>query len=1051
MRQLRLALHALIVSVVVGFVPVIASATSTVGLYSDTNGSSCSFSGNDAGPLSVYVVIKPDGQGITGARFSAPIPACLGASFIEENEAPGILSIGSSATGISLGLGYCAFEPTYALEIKYLRTSTTPCCEFAIQPDPFVGIIEGTDCSFTSLQMAGVTSRFNADETCPCHDLKPPFPPHTPDPANDATWVATGTALSWLPSAFDGDIAEYDVYLGTTPTPGFVATVQTPTYQPAQPLVETEQYYWRVVVRDTEGLETLGPLWTFYTRVGNLPPAVPNNPSPANGTLGHPTNLTLTWVSNDPDGDPVEYDVYFGAVSPPPLVATDLTTPQLARTGLSYLTQYYWRVVARDIQGHETSGSEWSFFTRLSNTAPNIPTVTSPAQNATNVDINANPTWNGTDPNGDQLTFDVYFGTTNPPPLVVANHPFKFYEPGTMAFSTVHFWRVVASDGTEQTDGPLWAFTTAANQPPAIPSSPQPANNANSVALTPNLFWTSTDELPGLKFDVYFGTTNPPPLVASNHTQNSYTPGLLTATTSYFWKIVARDAQGLERTGPVWTFATVANPVPYGPTPPNNGFGAAPMALKWSVSDPLVYPVTCDVYFGTTNPPPLVASNVGSAIGPLLFVYAPGGAIVSGTRYYWKVFAHTIYGGAMGPDWSFVGQASGDVNMNGALDVGDAECALQIALGNIYCAANGATNLADVNCEINVTPRDALCIHKRAVGQSCPFCFEQLTTGTALFPSITRSSLTQVGNTMTAVLAVSGVASFEAFSFRVSFPPNVPLVAVLRKDATNGYTALDFRQGYGYAIVGGYSLNPPNTTSTTDFIELRFQIGGTFLGTIYTEAYADDLKGAQILEVATGVGGKGGGGGVPVIFTRFDAKPDGDGVRIGWEFQHDDALDSYAIYRSVEGRGPVVPVVQGAVTDEAGSYLDRTVEPGQTYRYEMMVRASDGDEFRSPMVTIEVPGLDVELGANHPNPFNPQTTIPYVVPVGGPPVRVRLAIYDTAGRLVRELVNESQAGGARSVVWRGDAVDGKTVTSGIYFAVLQVGNEQRTRKLVLLK
>src|SRR5688572_21655277 len=454
MRQLRFALHVLIISVLAVFAPVIASATSTVGLYTDANGSSCSFSGNDAGPMTVYVIIKPDAQGITGTRFSAPIPACLGATFVEETEAPGVLSIGSSNTGISIGLGYCAFQPTYALAITYFRTSTTPCCEFPVLQDPFVGIIEGTDCNFNSVVMAGVTSRFNADESCPCHDLTPPFPAHTPSPADQETWVGTGAALSWLPSIFDGDVVEYDVYLGTTVTPPLVATVQTPTYQPSPPLVETQRYYWRVKVRDVEGLETLGPLWTFWTRVGNLPPNVPSSPNPAHNSANQPTTLTLRWTGSDPDVDPLNYDVYFGTTSPPPLVATQLTTAELARTNLAFNTQHYWRVVARDPLNHETSSAEWTFFTRISNSAPTVPIIGAPANLATNVSINQDLFWQASDPNGDPLTYDIYFGTTTPPPLVKSSHPSATYDVGTLPFSTVHYWRVVAKDASEQTSGP---------------------------------------------------------------------------------------------------------------------------------------------------------------------------------------------------------------------------------------------------------------------------------------------------------------------------------------------------------------------------------------------------------------------------------------------------------------------------------------------------------------------------------------------------------------------------------------------------------------------
>ncbi|HET6462603.1 MAG TPA: T9SS type A sorting domain-containing protein, partial [Candidatus Krumholzibacteria bacterium] len=93
----------------------------------------------------------------------------------------------------------------------------------------------------------------------------------------------------------------------------------------------------------------------------------------------------------------------------------------------------------------------------------------------------------------------------------------------------------------------------------------------------------------------------------------------------------------------------------------------------------------------------------------------------------------------------------------------------------------------------------------------------------------------------------------------------------------------------------------------------------------------------------------------------------------------------------------------------------------------------------------------VSLQQNAPNPFNPQTTIPYTVPPGSAPVHVRLAIYDTVGRLVRVLVDENQGGGARETVWNGNDTSGATVSSGVYLCVLQVGKQRLTQKLVLLK
>jgi flagellar hook assembly protein FlgD len=93
----------------------------------------------------------------------------------------------------------------------------------------------------------------------------------------------------------------------------------------------------------------------------------------------------------------------------------------------------------------------------------------------------------------------------------------------------------------------------------------------------------------------------------------------------------------------------------------------------------------------------------------------------------------------------------------------------------------------------------------------------------------------------------------------------------------------------------------------------------------------------------------------------------------------------------------------------------------------------------------------LSLGQNHPNPFNPETTIPYDLPHSDKRERVRLWVLDIAGRIVTTLVDEDQGGGSYRVTWLGRDNRGEAVSSGVYFYVLDVGGQRRTKKLVLLK
>jgi len=91
------------------------------------------------------------------------------------------------------------------------------------------------------------------------------------------------------------------------------------------------------------------------------------------------------------------------------------------------------------------------------------------------------------------------------------------------------------------------------------------------------------------------------------------------------------------------------------------------------------------------------------------------------------------------------------------------------------------------------------------------------------------------------------------------------------------------------------------------------------------------------------------------------------------------------------------------------------------------------------------------LSQNHPNPFNPSTTINYTVPEGAGEYRVRLSVYSLRGQLVKILVDATQFEGAYSVNWDGTAKNGRRVSSGVYFYRLVAGDYISTRKMVILK
>jgi hypothetical protein len=74
------------------------------------------------------------------------------------------------------------------------------------------------------------------------------------------------------------------------------------------------------------------------------------------------------------------------------------------------------------------------------------------------------------------------------------------------------------------------------------------------------LEWTGGDTDPGdiLTYDVYLGTTTPPPLVSQHQAATTYDAVGLEANATYYWRVVAWDEEGLSSVGPQWVFHTYA-------------------------------------------------------------------------------------------------------------------------------------------------------------------------------------------------------------------------------------------------------------------------------------------------------------------------------------------------------------------------------------------------------------------------------------------------------------------------------------------------------------
>ena len=170
---------------------------------------------------------------------------------------------------------------------------------------------------------------------------------------------------------------------------------------------------------------------------------------------------------------------------------------------------------------------------------------------------------------------------------------------------------------------------------------------------------------------------------------------------------------------------------------------------------------------------------------------------------------------------------------------------------------------------------------------------------------------------------------------------------------------------------------------------------------------------------------------------------------MSWTVSEIDEETAFQVLRSTGGRiSRSVPPSRSCVTGSHSLLLMGRSSRGRRIATVDVVDES-GRRTLFETEAISTPAMPLTLHQNHPNPFNPSTTIGYYLPVDAP---VTLEVYDSTGRLVARLLDGAkQERGTHSVAWRGLDSSGRSVSSGVYFYRLTSGKETISKKMVLLR
>jgi phage anti-repressor protein len=445
-----------------------------------------------------------------------------------------------------------------------------------------------------------------------------------PDPNDSATDVTVDAVLSWTAGS---GATSHDVYFGTSSPGSFQGNQTSTTFDPGT-LSYDITYYWRIDEINAAGTTT-GNVWTFTTEAEPQPPGQATNPSPADSATNVDVDADLSWTEGTGS---TSSDVYFGTSSPGTFQGNQTATTFEPGT-MSNDTTYYWRIDEINTGG-TTTGTVWSFTTIVA--APSQATNPSPANSATDVDIDTDLSWTA---GSGSTSSDVYFGTTSPGTFQ-GNQTATTFEPGTMSNDTTYYWRIDEINAGGTTTGSVWSFTTIVAAPGQA-SNPSPADSATNVNIDADLSWTAGSG--STSSDVYFGTTSPGTF-QGNQTATTFEPGTMANGTTYYWRIDEVNAGGTT-TGNVWSFTTIvaAPGQASSPSPADSATNVDIDAdLSWTAGSGST---SSDVYFGTTSPGTFQGNQTSTTFEP--------GTMSNDTTYYWRIDEINAAGTTTGNVWSF--------------------------------------------------------------------------------------------------------------------------------------------------------------------------------------------------------------------------------------------------------------------------------------------------------------------------------------------------------------------------------------------------------------
>lgn len=218
-------------------------------------------------------------------------------------------------------------------------------------------------------------------------------------------------------------------------------------------------YYITVEVKDTDGSTNR---FTDFVKVNwsNRPPVAALHITPESGFLQDIFRMDASAVSDAEDKNAVlqvRFDFEGDGTWD-----TEYSTTKVIGHQYTVAGTYPVKVEVKD-SGGATDEETVSLTVGGTNQSPEIPKDPVPANAGSNISTQVVLAWTCIDPDNDSLSFDLYFGESENPPLFAGDVSGAQYAMAPLAFDKTYYWKIVASDAYQhEVTGPVWSFSTNA-------------------------------------------------------------------------------------------------------------------------------------------------------------------------------------------------------------------------------------------------------------------------------------------------------------------------------------------------------------------------------------------------------------------------------------------------------------------------------------------------------------------------------------------------------------------------------------------------------------